>query len=125
MLLLCRSQGVCTEHITETVENDVVIEAGVTILVRILGIPTRGGVQDIFTITYQIDRLAIGHTILVNHVSRRVVDNLVVSHKTFNLRTENLGAVPVGTIGTGIGTAEDGLRSSWHLPALLDSIENI
>ena len=74
----------------EAIEHDIMIETRVTILVRVLGIPTRGLIKYIFTILYQIDRLTIGHSVLVNQISRRVMNDIVMVDKTSHLRTKNL-----------------------------------
>ena len=93
--LLLGRQTVCAEHIVEAVEHNVVIESWVTVLVWMLWIPARQRVQHQFTVLHEIDRLSVSHTVLVDEVGCRVVDDVIVIHKTCHLRTEYLRAVPV------------------------------
>ena len=87
-LLLVVIQRLGIDYIVETIEHDVVIESWVAILIRMLGIPTRLGVQHIFTIPYKIDRLSVSHTILVDYIGCWMVNDIVMIYKTCNLRTE-------------------------------------
>ena len=123
--LLFRRQIIQTQHIVETIEHDVMIESGITVLIGMLRIPTGGRIQHIFTILYQIDGLTIGHAILIDKVGCRVVDDIVMLYETGYLRTKNLGAVPVSRVCTGMGTTEDSLGRTWHIPILLDRIEDV
>ena len=90
-----------------------------------LGIPTRLGVQHIFTIPYKIDRLSVSHTILVDYIGCRMVNDIVMIYKTCNLRTECLVTVPVKTVCSGICATEDGLTCTRHQPTLFVCIEDI
>ena len=125
MLLLRRSQGIRTQHIVETVEHDVVVESRVAVLVGMFRIPVSLRVNLVLTVLHQIDRLSVRHTVLVDHVRRRVMDNLIMSHQTFHLRTEDLRAVPVGRVRARIHAAEDGLRRARHIPVLLHRIDYV
>ena len=123
-LLLCR-QVFQTEHIVETVEHDVVIETWVAVLVGMLGVPTRLGVEHILAITHEVDGLAVGHSVLVDDVGCGVMDDVVVLHKTCHLRTKEFSAVPVGFVHTRISATEDGLGRTWHGPLLRHCIEDV
>ena len=123
MLLLSLIQTIGLEDIVETVEYDVMIETWVTAFIRMCGIPLRFRVIYIVTILYQVDRLTIGHTVLVNQIGCGVMDDVVMLHQTVHLRAEDLGTVPVRRVGTWVSTTHDGLISTWHLPVLMISIE--
>ena len=123
-LLLC-GQSICTEHIVETIKDNVMIESWIAILIGMFGIPTGLRIQHQFTITNQINGLAVGHTILVDEVGRRMMNDFVMSHQTGNFGTKNLSVVPVGGVCTRTDTTEDGLGRTRHLPILLDSIEDV
>ena len=125
MFLLFIRQGRCTENIVETVEDNVVIETWVTILIRMRWVPTWCRVQYIFTVLYKIDRLSIGHSVLVDEVGCRVVDDIVMSHEAGNLRTKDLCTVPVRSISVRRQATENGLRGARLFPILLVCIENI
>ena len=101
------------------------VEAWITTLIRMGGIPLSLRINHIVTILYQIDRLTIGHTVLINQVGCGVMDDVVMLHQTVHLRAKNLGTVPVRRVGTWVSTTENNLTCTRHLPALLDSIEDI
>ena len=109
----------------EAVEDDIVIETWVAVLVRMLGIPTCFLIDYIFTILYEVDGLAVSHSVLVDEVGCGMMDNVVMSHKTSYLRTKDLGTVPVSRVCAGINTAEDGFRRAWHIPILLHRVEDL
>ena len=95
MFFLSRIQSVSLQHIVETIKHDVVIESWVTTLVGMFGIPARLRIQHIVTILNEVDRLTIGHTVLVNQVTCRMMNDIIMLNKSGNLRAKNLGAVPV------------------------------
>ena len=96
-LLLWR-QSVSAEHIVETVEHNVVIESWVTVLVWMFWIPTRLRVQHQLSVSHEIDRLSVSHTVLVDQVGCRVVDDVIMVNETCHLRTEYLSTVPVRSV---------------------------
>ena len=100
------------------------IETWVTALKGVCGIPLRFRVIYIVTILYQVDRLTIGHAVLVNQVTCGVMDNVIMLHQTGNLRTKDLSTVPVGRVGTWVSTTEDNLVNTWHFPSVTLSIED-
>ena len=109
----------------EAIEHNIVIETGITVLIRMLGIPTWLRIQYIYTIPYKVDGLSVGHTVLVDEVCRGVVDDFIMCHKTCYLRTENLCMVPVGGIQTRTNATEDGFWRTWHRPTLFGGIEDV
>ena len=59
VFLLFSCQTIDTEYIMETVKDNIMIESWVTVLERMLRIPTRGFIEHILAILYKIDGFTV------------------------------------------------------------------
>ena len=125
LLLSIQFIKTCLSYILETIEYDIVIETWVTILEWVLGIKARVRIFYQNAILNQVDRLTISHTVLVNEVSCRLVNNVIMLHETSNLRTKQLSTVPRSRVYRRTNTTEDSLRNAWHTPVILSGIEDV